>query len=263
MDKAASWRPPLLVNASLAIHGGAVIASIAQPALWPWAVGALVANHAAIAGAGLWPRSSLLGPNMTHLPADAAQRGEVCITIDDGPEPEVTPKVLQLLADRKVRVNFFCIGTRVTQYASLAREMVAAGHTIENHSERHLHSFSVLGPRRMLDEVARAQDSIEAATGQRPRYFRAPAGLRNPFLDWVLHKQGLRLASWTRRGFDTREPDADTVLHRLTHNLAGGDILLLHDANAARTSSGEPVILNVLPRLLDALAEKQLRPVAL
>jgi hypothetical protein len=73
----------------------------------------------------------------------------------------------------------------------------------------------------------------------------------------------LRLASWTRRGFDTVTTNADTVFRRLADPLQGGDILLLHDGNAARGRSGQPVILEVLPRLLDAIAAKQLRPVTL
>lgn len=197
---------------------------------------------------------------MTRLDDAAARRGEIWITIDDGPDPAVTPQVLKILEAHGAQASFFCIGQRVTQYASLAREIVAAGHAIENHSERHVHYFSVMGPSSMRDEVARAQESIENVTGKRPRYFRAPAGLRNPFLDYVLHKQGLRLASWTRRGFDTRESDAKVILRRLTKNLAGGDILLLHDGHAARTAN-QAVILDVLPRLLDEIAAHKLNAI--
>ena len=115
----------------------------------------------------------------------------------------------------------------------------------------------------MRQEIERAQDSIESVTGERPRFFRAPAGLRNPFLDPVLTRLQLRLASWTRRGFDTVNANADAVYRRLANPLQDGDILLLHDGNAARTRGGTPVILEVLPRLLDALAAKRLRPVTL
>jgi peptidoglycan-N-acetylglucosamine deacetylase len=78
--------------------------------------------------------------------------------------------------------------------------------------------------------------------------------LRNPFLEPVLARLGLHLASWTRRGFDTVNTDPETILRRLTRGLRGGDILLLHDGHAARTAQGEPVILEVLPRLLQRLA---------
>jgi peptidoglycan/xylan/chitin deacetylase (PgdA/CDA1 family) len=100
-------------------------------------------------------------------------------------------------------------------------------------------------------------------TGSSPRFFRAPAGLRNPFLDPILTRLRLSLVSWTRRGFDTVNGNSDAVYRRLANPLEDGDILLLHDGNAARGRGGAPVILEVLPRLLDALAVKQLRPVTL
>ena len=78
------------------------------------------------------------------------------------------------------------------------------GHTVENHSQHHLHYFSLLGPRRMGEELQAAQDTFASITGEAPRFFRAPAGLRSPFLDPVLARLDLHLASWTRRAFDTQ-----------------------------------------------------------
>jgi peptidoglycan/xylan/chitin deacetylase (PgdA/CDA1 family) len=120
-----------------------------------------------------------------------------------------------------------------------------------------------LGPGGIAAEIARAQDTIAAVTGERPRFFRAPAGLRSPLLDPVLARFGLRLASWTRRGFDTVNPDPAIVFERLTRGLRSGDILLLHDGHAAHTASGTPVILEVLPRVLQAVAAAKLTPITL
>src|SRR5260370_31686734 len=255
------WTPSPLLLASGAAHLGAAAAALARPRAWPWALGALVANHVALAAASLWPRSQLLGPNWIRLPAQNGAAAGVAITIDDGPDPEVTPQVLSQLAAHHARATFFCVGVRVERYADLAREIVSRGHAIENHSQRHRHNFSLLGPKGISAEISRAQDSILRVTGSRPRFFRAPAGLRNPFLDPVLARLQLRLASWTRRGFDTVNANADVVYRRLANPLQDGDILLLHDGNAARGRGGKPVILEGLPRLLDALASKPLRPV--
>jgi peptidoglycan/xylan/chitin deacetylase (PgdA/CDA1 family) len=247
----------------VALHLGAVAVLVARPHVWPWVLGAVVADHLALTAAGLWPRSTLLGPNWTALPEPAAASGAVAITIDDGPDPLVTPRVLDLLDQHRSHATFFCIGARVEQYPDLAREIVSRGHLIENHSQHHLHRFSVLGPRAIAHEIERAQAAIERITGRRPQFFRAPAGLRNPFLDPVLSRLGLRLASWTRRGFDTVNPDPQVVLERLTRGLRGGDILLLHDGHAALTPRAIPVILEVLPRLLSAVSAAQLTPVTL
>lgn len=257
------WRPTPLVGISLGLHVGAVAALIARPSVWPWVLGALIADHAVLTTASLVPRSRLLGPNWTRLPAAAATRRQVALTIDDGPDPRVTPRVLALLEERRVTATFFCIGERVRAHAELAREITRQGHAIENHSHRHVHYFSLLGPRGLTAEVERAQDTIGIVTGQRPAFFRAPAGLRNPFLDPVLSRLGLRLASWTRRGFDTVNASPEAVLEKLTSGLGGGDILLLHDGNAARSRAGSPIVLEVLPRLLDALAAADLTAVTL
>jgi peptidoglycan/xylan/chitin deacetylase (PgdA/CDA1 family) len=257
------WSPAPLLYASAAIHLGAVAAVLSRPPSWPWALGAVALNHGCLAAAGLWPRSRLLGANWTALPGSGGESAGVAITIDDGPDPEVTPQVLSQLAEHGARATFFCVGMRVERYPDLAREIVGRGHDIENHSQRHRHNFSFMGPKSMSAEISCAQDSIYRVTGSTPRFFRAPAGLRNPFLDPILSRLQLRLVSWTRRGFDTVHANADAVYRRLATPLQGGDILLLHDGNAARSRSGQPVILDVLPRLLNAVAEKGLRPVTL
>ena len=250
-------------KATSALHVGALAATAAHPHCWPWALGAVAANHAAITAAGLWPRSSLLGPNWTRLPSDIAAERVVTISIDDGPDPETTPRVLEILDRYAAQATFFCIGKRIAEHRSLAREIAAGGHSIENHSYSHPNYFSLLGPRAIAAEIAAAQETIAAITGQTPRFFRPPAGLRNPFLEPALRRVGLRLATWTRRGFDTVTANADTVLSRLTRRLASGDIYVLHDGNAARDASGRPVIYEVLPRLLEQLASLSLTPITL
>jgi peptidoglycan/xylan/chitin deacetylase (PgdA/CDA1 family) len=171
--------------------------------------------------------------------------------------------VLELLDEHDARATFFCIGERVDRHPALARAIVARGHEIGNHSYRHLMRFSLLGPRGVANEIARAQDAIGRATGEVARFFRAPAGLRNPFLEPALTRANLQLVSWTRRGFDTVYGSAGRVLGSLTRHLQGGDILLLHDGHAARTPTGAPVILEVLPQLLRALAAARLAPITL
>lgn len=251
----------MIWKASVAVHVGAVAATAIHPHLWPWSLGAVAANHATITFAGLWPRCSLLGPNWTHLPAAAAERNAVAISIDDGPDPATTPRVLDILDAHGAKATFFCIGQRIERHRALAREISDRGHAIENHTFRHPNYFSLLGPKAIALEITRAQAIIASVTGVTPRFFRAPAGLRNPFLAPLLRQFDLHLASWTRRGFDTVKGDADIVYRRVMRNLASGDILLLHDGNAAKDASGAPVIYGVLPRMLSELAAQGLRPI--
>lgn len=261
---ARRWRPTPFLAGSAALHGAAAVGVLAQPALWPWAAGAVAVNHALITAAGLLPRSRALGPNITRLPpAPAGAAGRVALTIDDGPDPQVTPRVLELLAEHGLKASFFLIGHRAEQHPALCRAIVEQGHRVENHGHSHSHALSLFGPTRLTADIARAQAVLQDASGQAPRFFRPTAGLRNLFLEPVLARQDLRLASWTRRGYDTREPRADRVLQRLTRGLADGDILLLHDGHAARTGDGRPVIEHLIPRLARRLADAGLASVTL
>lgn len=257
------WHTPALVKASVAVHAGAGALALAQPALWPWALGAVALDHALITGAGLWPRSTWLGANILRLPPASVARREVALTIDDGPDPQVTPAVLDLLDAHGARATFFCIARHAQAHAALCREIVRRGHSVQNHSFAHSHAFSLFGPRAIRHELARAQDTLAQITGQRPRYFRAPAGLRNLFLSPVLHELDLQLVAWTRRGFDTARRDPADVLARLTRGLCAGDILLLHDRHAALATSGRPVTIEVLPALLQRFEQTGLRAVIL
>ena len=257
------WQPTLLIRASVVLHGLALVAVIAEPAQWRWALAAVVINHLLLAAAGLWPRSNWLGPNWTRLPAAAAARHEIALTIDDGPDPLITPQVLDILDRYAAHATFFCVGEKAARYPDLCREIVRRGHAVENHSQHHRHLFSLLGPRGFMRELQAAQSTLSQITGQRPVFFRAPAGLRNPFLDPVLARLGLTLASWSARGFDTRIGHAERVKHALLPELRQGAILLLHDGNAARSARGIPVILDVLPVVLESAAAAGLRFVSL
>lgn len=257
------WCPSPLLSISILLHGAAVIAFLIDPATWRWALIAVVSNQVVLTAVVLWPQNRLLGPNWNRLPQRAIDRNEVALTIDDGPDPEVTPQVLAILADHDVRATFFCIGRNVARYPELAREIVQRGHALENHSDHHGWHFALLGVGGFTRELAAAQHTIAGVAGVVPLFFRAPAGVRSPLLDPALCRVGLRLASWTRRGFDTVERDPATVVRRLLSNLRAGDILLVHDGNSARTAAGTPVILEALPEVLAAIRTAGLRPVTL
>ncbi len=219
-----------------------------------------------LATIGMYPRSHLLGPNLTRLGGNSAattEGGRVALTFDDGPDPEVTPAVLDLLAERHAKASFFCIGKKAEEHPHLVREIARQGHLVENHTYHHSPLFAFSGLARLGREIDRNQEVIETLTARPPVYFRPPAGIRSPLLEPVLARRGLHLATWSRRGFDTADRDAHRVSRRLLTGLSADSILLLHDGNAARTRSQRPIVLEVLPRVLDALEERGLRAVAL
>jgi peptidoglycan-N-acetylglucosamine deacetylase len=257
------WRPAPAIRLSMLLHAAAAVTLVAVPAWWPWAVAAVAGNHLLLFLAVLWPRGRILGENIAGLTAAAAARGEVCLTFDDGPDPNVTPRVLELLDRHQAKATFFCVGEKVAAHPEVAKEIARRGHGVENHSQRHSHAFAFHGLLQLKRDVEEAQTVIGRITGRAPRYFRAPMGLRSPLLDPVLARSGLRYVSWTRRGFDAVHRDPKSVLRRLSGNLAAGDILLLHDGARTLTGDGAPVVLAVLPELLERMKEKGLRSVTL
>jgi peptidoglycan/xylan/chitin deacetylase (PgdA/CDA1 family) len=257
------WKPALSIRLFALLFTGAMLVTLYQPALWGWTLCIVLIAHASLSIAGLFPKSQLLGANITHLSDEAALRREIAITLDDGPDPIVTPQVLDILDKYDCRATFFCIGERAERHPELCREIIRRGHAIENHSQSHPWYFSLMGPWRMHREICQAQAILSEFSGQPPLFFRPTAGLRNPALDPILAHCQLRLCSWSRRGFDTRVSDADTIFNSLSYGLKGGDILLLHDGNSARDVQNNPVILNVLPRLLEHITQQKLHPVIL
>jgi len=260
---ARAWRPAPAIMVSFLLHGAALAALVASPRLWPWILAAVAANHLVLCVAVFRPRGRLLGPNVARLPASAAERNEVSLTFDDGPDPEVTPRVLDLLDRYGMRASFFCVGEKVAAHPEVVREIARRGHGIENHSRGHSWAFAFYGLSRLRRDVEGAQCLIAGAAGRAPAYFRAPMGLRSPLLDPVLARCGLRYVSWTRRGFDATMHDPGGVLQRLTAGLAAGDILLLHDRGDTCTRDGTPVVLAVLPPLLERMKSQGLTSVTL
>jgi peptidoglycan/xylan/chitin deacetylase (PgdA/CDA1 family) len=257
------YRPTVFLATCMAVGVGSLLLAATGLAPWAPALAAAAASHLALAIACFRPRSGWLGPNLTRLPASSTP--QVALTFDDGPDPEVTPKVLALLAEAGARATFFLIGERARRHPELVREILRQGHRLANHTQNHRWYFATLPPAALAREIEECQQELRsflAARGE-VRYFRPPAGFQSPLLAFQLARQGLKLATWTRRGFDAVERDPDRVLKRLAKGLGAGDILLLHDGNGARTAEGRPVVLEVLPRLLELCRQRQLAVVPL
>lgn len=257
------YRPSPFLMVSATAHLVALGGLAVRPHLWPFLVGAMVADHVGLALGGLLPRARLLGPNVTSMPAASAARGEVALTIDDGPFPDVTRAVLDVLDAHNARASFFCVGERVHKHPGIIAEAVDRGHKIENHTWSHPRKFFFLSPSALAHEIDKAQDAIRAVAGRQPEYFRAPAGIRSPWLEPILHRRGLRLASWTRRGFDTLTRSPSRVIGRLLTGLAPGHVLLVHDGPASTGTAGGHMILSVLPELLGGIERRGLKAVPL
>jgi len=183
----------------------------------------------AAAGAGLFawgachPASQLFGPTTRHVAT-----GTVALTFDDGPNPAMTPRLLDLLERHGARATFFLIGRFVEAEPGLAAEIAARGHLIGNHTATHP-SLVWRSPGRIAGELTRCQEAIERATGRRPAWLRPPYGFRGPHLQRIARRAGLgRIAMWSVTGYDWTPQPPDRLIGRLGR-VRGGDIVLLHD----------------------------------
>lgn len=157
-------------------------------------------------------------------------RSTLALTFDDGPNPAVTPALLDLLGRHDVRATFFLMGQRVRAFPSLAREIAARGHVIGNHTETHANLF-LLSSERVRQELDLCREAIESATDFKLRWMRPPFGVRGPQLGRVVRKLGYAgVTMWSRWARDWKPQPAKRVIHRL-RRVIGGDIVLLHDGD--------------------------------
>jgi len=174
---------------------------------------------------------------------------QVWLTIDDGPDPEDTPRILAALAEHRARATFFMIGANVAAHPDLARAVAAAGHEVANHTQSHLlGTFWCVPPWRVSRELDACTAAL-LAVGVRARRFRPPAGLRNIWLGHALPKRGLDCIGWSARGLERRNRDPASVVDHVLRGLAPGAILLLHEGPRVDPSVRVEAIRRVLARL--------------
>jgi peptidoglycan/xylan/chitin deacetylase (PgdA/CDA1 family) len=178
-------------------------------------------------------------------------RREVWLTIDDGPDPEDTPRILELLAAHGARATFFVIGENARIHSGLIRAIAAAGHEVAHHTHTHpLAAFWCASPATVNRELDAGMEALRAA-GVRPTRFRPPAGIKNIWLARALRARGLTCVGWSVRGLERWRGDADAVVARAIRGLAPGAILLLHEGPRVPAAIRVEAIRGVLERLRD------------
>lgn len=217
--------------------------------LWPLspiaAVAVVALSHALVLLPTLSPNLQWLGPVVTRFETAS---NEAWLTIDDGPA-EDTPRVLDLLERHGVRATFFVTGVEASAHSAFLGEILRRGHTIANHSQNHPSgTFWCLLPGRVAAEIEECNRTIEAATGARPRWFRAPVGMKNPAVHPALARRGMRLIGWTARGFDAVVGDPALVTARILPRLRPGAIIVLHQGRDHSLRVLESVIVAVKER---------------
>lgn len=152
----------------------------------------------------------------------------IALTFDDGPHPEFTPAILDLLDKYNAKATFFCIGKNVEMHQQLARTIKDKGHVLGNHSYSHNNLFSLFGKKKVENELTSSNDVILATTGAHCKLFRPPYGVTNPPIASALKSLPLKTVGWSIRSFDTsRAPEK--VIKSVISKIKPGSIILLHD----------------------------------
>ena len=157
----------------------------------------------------------------------------VALTFDDGPHPEHTPALLEVLADEGVVATFFVTGLEVARYPTVAKQIVEAGHQIANHSYNH-YDYRMLRYADKYLDLQRSQDIIELSTGVRPNWVRPPYGLLDANTFSLYGSHDLMIAHWTVDPIDWRRPGVGTIRNRVVDQIHPGAVVLLHDGGGDR-----------------------------
>src|SRR5579871_1286564 len=182
------------------------------------------------------------------------------LTFDDGPHRHGTPAVLEALAVRGVRATFFLVGEQVARNPAIAAEIVAAGHGIGLHGDRHRNQLR-LTPRAVRDDIERGAARIEETTGLPIERYRPPYGIFNAAALALVHRNGWRPLLWTHwgRDWESRATPATIASRLVGGDVPEGSVLLLHDADDYSAPGSWRRTVAALPRVLDELELRGLR----
>lgn len=251
---------PLCRADKVLLTGGAtVLGSAAIFGATSLGLGVPLAALAAIIADGVFrPSSGTFYPTISRGPREARK---VAMTFDDGPDPEVTPHVLDVLAKYGARATFFMIGRHLAKSPAIAERAVEEGHEIGNHSWQHAYLPNLFSTRAQLADIERVEQLIRSLTkSDAPIPYRPPVGLKSPELARAVHVCRLKVIAWSVHSRDTIDSDPQRIARRVLARVRPGDIVLMHDghqnATAHRHAGAQAV-----PFILEGLRARELQPV--
>jgi len=237
-----SWIRPCLLTANFA----APFALFGTHFRYPWLIAGAMTVHACFFYAIVAPSCGWLVRVATRF---RAKGSEVWLTIDDGPDGEASVRLGEAMSRRGVQATFFVKGQNLARQPDVGRALVAAGHSLANHTQTHpVRLFWWLRPARLRAEIDACNEALRSAGVTAIRWFRSPVGLKNVFLEPTLFCRGMRLIGWSVRGKDGVECDPASVARRVGKGVSPGAIVLLHEG---RARSNEAIL-----RVIDELRER-------
>lgn len=182
-------------------------------------------------------------------------KNQISITFDDGPNPEFTPRILDLLSQHNAKATFFCIGKHIETHPEIFKQIISEGHTIGNHTYSHKNTFGFFSTKKVEAELTKTKALINQISKLDSKLFRPAFGVTNPRISRAVRNLELTTIGWNKRSLDTTQLSEENILKRLTKNLSPGDVILLHDTSEKS--------LRVLEQLLLFLQEKNYQSVTI
>lgn len=217
----------------------------------PFLAAGIAMSVAAVHGL-TYPNSLVYGRVLSRLSSSSKV---VALTFDDGPNPVATPAILDALKERGARATFFVLGRHADRWPDIVRRTADEGHTIASHGWHHW-PLSFRGPWFVRKDLTMGKESIEAASGVVPKLFRAPHGLRSPWVTPIAHSLGQKTVGWSRGVWDASTPGTDRIARRAIEWTSPGSIMLLHDGDGYDPNGDRRQTAAAIPRILDGLLER-------
>ncbi|MCB0793353.1 MAG: polysaccharide deacetylase family protein [Flavobacteriales bacterium] len=203
---------------------------------WPLVIG-LVVHGCLLVWGSFFPGSGFFLTAQVHGP-----EGTLALTFDDGPDPQRTPALLDLLKQEQVRASFFCIGERVRNEPDIVERMVREGHLVGGHSMDHPWNWGLLPTSKVVEQILQCQGTIAQVTGMRSTYFRNPFGVASPPVARAIARTGVHVVGWDVRTYDTFYQDPELALKKVFGRSPKGTIVLLHDTLDSTLATVERII---------------------
>ena len=186
---------------------------------------------------------------------DTVRETVIALTFDDGPHPEFTPMVLELLQKFDAKATFFLIGKNVEKYPDLVKDIVNKGHIIGNHSYKHSNNYGFLSTNSLISDLNKNKQLIYDTVGLKMKFFRPPFGVTNPKITKAILSLKLKTFGWSIRTYDTTAKKTEVIVSRVKAKLKKGEVILMHDTSKKSVEA--------LDKVLNYMNEKNLKSITL
>jgi len=196
----------------------------------------------------------------TNLPVTEPYYGDkiIYLTFDDGPDPENTPLILDILKENNIKATFFVLGTEIEKYPDLLKRIYAEGHAIGNHSYNHIYQKLYQSANTYIEQLHHTDDAVKSILNVRPHISRAPGGAAGNFTQayWdVLENQGYIEVGWNISSGDASNAKADQILNNIMHQTTKNGFLWSHATLLMHDGKGHTETVKALPHIINFYKE--------